>query len=154
MEIERKYLLKQLPEHLESYPFHLIEQAYLCTSPVVRIRRQDHTYYLTYKGGGLLMREEYNLPLDQKSYEHLKAKADGQIITKKRYLIPIETSYTVELDIFFGEYAGLIMAEVEFPRKEGADQFVPPDWFGQEVTFDPRYHNSYMSSHSRSSLNL
>lgn len=154
MEIERKYLLRQLPEHLENYSFHLIEQAYLCTSPVVRVRRQDNTYYLTYKGGGLLMREEYNLPLDQKSYEHLKAKADGQIITKKRYLIPIGTSYTAELDIFSGEYSGLILAEVEFPTKETADQFVPPNWFGKEVTFDPRYHNSYMSTHSRSSLDL
>lgn len=154
MEIERKYLLKQLPTHLENYSFHLIEQAYLCTSPVVRVRRQDNTYYLTYKGGGLLMREEYNLPLDQKSYEHLKAKADGQIITKKRYLIPLENSYTAELDIFSGEYSGLILAEVEFPTKEASDQFIPPDWFGTEVTFDPRYHNSYMSTHSRSSLNL
>ena len=45
MEIERKFLIKELPENLEAYPSHLIEQAYLCTKPVVRIRRQDDDYY-------------------------------------------------------------------------------------------------------------
>ena len=51
MEIERKFLIKKglLPAELESYPFHEIEQGYLCTNPVVRIRRQDDEYYLTYK---------------------------------------------------------------------------------------------------------
>ena len=50
MEIERKFLVPALPENLSSYPCHLIEQAYLCTSPVVRIRRQDDDFILTYKG--------------------------------------------------------------------------------------------------------
>lgn len=49
MEIERKYLVRALPAHLDSYPYHTIEQAYLCTEPVIRIRRQDDSYYLTYK---------------------------------------------------------------------------------------------------------
>ena len=51
MEIERKFLIKKelLPAELESYPFHEIEQGYLCTNPVVRTRRQDDEYYLTYK---------------------------------------------------------------------------------------------------------
>ena len=47
MEIERKFLVPALPENLSSYPCHLIEQAYLCTSPVVRIRRQDDDFILT-----------------------------------------------------------------------------------------------------------
>ena len=47
MEIERKFLIKELPAKLEEFPFHHIEQAYLCTDPVVRIRRQDETYILT-----------------------------------------------------------------------------------------------------------
>ena len=49
MEIERKFLIKNLPDNLSSYPYHQIEQGYLCTAPVVRIRRQDEEYYLTYK---------------------------------------------------------------------------------------------------------
>ena len=63
MEIERKYLVASLPEGYEACPFHTIEQAYLCTEPVVRIRQEDNDYYLTYKSKGLLVREEYNLPL-------------------------------------------------------------------------------------------
>ena len=67
-EIERKYLVKQVPENLASYPFHEIEQGYLCTEPVVRIRRQDEEYYLTYKSEGLMIREEYNLPLTERLF--------------------------------------------------------------------------------------
>ena len=50
MEIERKFTIKELPADLESYPFHHIEQAYLNASPVVRVRKEDDEYYLTYKG--------------------------------------------------------------------------------------------------------
>ena len=86
MEIERKFLISKLPENLETYPFHTLEQAYLCTEPVVRVRRSDDEYILTYKGKGLMTREEYNLPLTAESYEHLKAKADGNIICKRENL--------------------------------------------------------------------
>ncbi len=81
MEIERKFLMKELPDHLESYPSHQIEQGYLCTSPVVRIRRQDAEYYLTYKSKGLMVREEYNLPLTEAAYMHLRPKVDGNLST-------------------------------------------------------------------------
>ena len=146
MEIERKFLIKNIPENLDSFAFHLIEQGYLCTDPVVRVRRQDDDYFLTYKGKGLLAREEYNLPLTQSGYEHLIKKADGNIIKKKRYLIPIEdTDLTIELDIFDKPFAPLIMAEVEFSSVEDANAFIAPDWFGEDVTNDPAYHNSNMS---------
>ena len=78
MEIERKYLLKELPD-LGNFEHHKIEQAYLCTGPVVRVRREDEIYYMTYKGSGMMSREEYNLPLTRESYEHLKVKADGNV---------------------------------------------------------------------------
>ena len=145
MEIEIKYLLKELPE-LERFEFHKIEQAYLCTGPVVRVRREDENYYMTYKGGGMLAREEYNLPLTAESYEHLKAKADGNVISKTRYLIPLGIEDLVaEVDVFEPPFAPLIMAEVEFESEEQANTFVAPNWFGEDVTFDGRYHNSYMS---------
>ena len=143
MEIERKFLIRKddLPQDLASYPCHRIEQGYLCTSPVVRIRRQDDDYFLTYKSKGLMSREEYNLPLNQSSYEHLLPKADGICISKKRYLIPWDP-YTIELDVFEKSLAPLIIAEVEFPSIEEANAFTPPDWFDQDVTKDPAYHNS------------
>lgn len=145
MEIERKYLINSLPEHLEAYPVRIIEQGYLCTSPVVRIRRDNDRYELTYKSKGLMSREEYNLPLDKASYEHLKSKIDGRLISKKRYMIPLTDTLTIELDIFEDDLAPLILAEVEFPDEESALSFTPPDWFGEDVTFSGKYHNSALS---------
>lgn len=163
MEIERKFTVTKLPEHLESYPCHIIEQAYLNTDPVVRIRKEDDSYYMTYKGKGLLAREEYNLPLNEASYYHLREKADGNVIRKRRYVIPIQApkfnmtyltslkesidqiSLSVELDVFAPPFAPLVIAEVEFPNQEMAEAFQPLDWFSQDVTNDPAYHNSNLS---------
>lgn len=142
-EIERKYLIRSTPD-LTACPYHEIEQAYLCTDPVVRVRRQDEEYYLTYKARGNMIREEYNLPLTEESYLHLRAKADGKWIAKRRYLLPFGT-YTIELDAFSAPVPGLWLAEVEFPSEEAARAFTPPDWFGEEVTNSPRYHNSNLS---------
>lgn len=147
MEIERKYLIPSLPDGYEVYPYRHIEQGYLNTSPVIRIRKEDDEFYLTYKSKGLLMREEYNLPLTKEAYEHLRPKTDGYILTKTRYLIPLgdESGLTIELDIFEGIYEGLILAEVEFPTEEAALSFLPPDWFGEDVTFSGEYQNSRLS---------
>lgn len=159
MEIERKFTIKALPENLEQYPCHHIEQAYLNVNPVVRVRKEDHTYYMTYKGSGMLEREETNLPLTKEAYLHLRQKADGNIISKKRYEIPLrhpgfregfptppaDYALTIELDIFDQPFAPLIIAEVEFGSREAAEAFMPPEWFDKEVTYDPKYHNSYMS---------
>ena len=147
MEIERKFLIQsqRLPKNLQDFPFHQIEQGYLCTEPVVRIRRQDDQYYLTYKSKGLLSREEYNLPLTKEAYLHLKPKADGLVISKTRYLIPEKDGLTIELDVFHNEYKGLLLAEVEFPSEEAANAYVPPEWFGEDVTLSSKYHNSTLS---------
>ena len=144
MEIERKYLLKKLPENLDSYPHRHLEQGYLCVAPVVRIRKDDDKYELTYKSGGMMVRQEYNLVLTQSSYDHLKEKIDGRLITKKRYMIPYQ-GYTIELDVFENDLAPLVLAEVEFETEEQANTFTPPEWFGKDVTFDGRYHNSFLS---------
>lgn len=145
MEIERKFLIKQLPENLDEYPFHLIEQGYLNTSPVVRVRKSDDEYFLTYKGSGMMAREEYNLPLNAESYSHLIKKADGNIISKKRYLIPLDKSHTIELDIFDEPFSPLVIAEVEFNSLDEAELFTAPEWFDEEVTYDSKYHNNNMS---------
>ncbi len=147
MEIERKFLIKKdrFPDNLAQYPCHEIEQGYLCTEPVVRIRRQDDEYYLTYKSKGFMTREEYNLPLTKDAYLHLKPKADGLVISKTRYLIPEKNGLTIELDVFHQEYEGLLLAEVEFSSQEEAESYCPPDWFGEDVTFSSRYHNSTLS---------
>lgn len=144
MEIERKFLIKELPNDLESFPCRHLEQGYLCTNPVVRIRKDNDRYELTYKGGGQMVREEYNLPLTASAYEHLKGKIDGRLITKTRYLIPCD-KYTIELDVFEGDLAPLVLAEVEFDTETEATAFVGPHWFAEDVTFSKLYHNSYLS---------
>lgn len=153
MEIERKFIPKWLPDTLSQYPSHEIEQGYLCTSPVVRIRKMDDAYFLTCKSAGLLAHEEYEMPLSKDSYIHLREKTDGILITKRRYLIPLDASHDIELDIFHGDLEGVILAEVEFSSVEEANSFIPPEWFGEDVTYDIRYHNSEISKGALSKSN-
>lgn len=145
MEIERKYLIRRLPENLSQYQCKKIAQGYICTNPVVRIRKSDDEYYLTYKGKGLMAREEYNLPLTQEGYEHMLTKIDGRLIEKSRYLIPLDGKLTAELDIFEGDLAPLIIVEVEFDSLDAANSFIPPEWFGEDVTESRKYHNSNLA---------
>lgn len=146
MEIERKFLVKKLPANLKDYTSKTIEQGYLSTEPVVRVRKSNEKYTLTYKSKGFLSREEYNLPLTEESYYHLKEKVDGNIISKKRYLIPLGSNLTIELDVFNAPFDTLVLAEVEFATEEQAKSFTPPDWFGEDVTYSHEYQNSYLST--------
>lgn len=94
-EIERKWTVKELPavfpggEKLYELPNKKITQGYLCTQPVVRIRQEGTAYYLTYKGKGFKVREEYNLPLTEEAYRHLLPKCDGIVIEKTRYRLSL-----------------------------------------------------------------
>lgn len=142
MEIERKYLIKELPD-LSAYDSVAIEQGYISTDPVIRIRRKGEKYILTYKGHGLMAREEVEAFISSEDYSKLLRKIEGNLIVKRRYNIPYN-EYTIELDIFDGHMKGLIMAEVEFPSIDAANSFIPPAWFGEDVTGDHRYHNSAM----------
>ncbi len=143
-EIERKFTVREMPADLDKYDHIDMEQGYLCTEPVVRVRRENDKYVLTYKGSGLMVREEANLALTKEGFEHLIKKADGHIIRKTRYIIPIDNGLKIELDIF-KEPKELVMAEVEFPDEESANAFKMPDWFDKDVTQDPAYHNSNMA---------
>ncbi len=143
MEIERKFLIKQLPDGIGTFDSVEIEQAYVSRDPVIRVRRAGERFILTVKGRGRMEREELNLPLTAEAYVRLAAKAEGTVIRKRRYLIPFG-SYTIELDHFASPREGLWLAEVEFPSREEALAFTAPDWFGEDVTNDPQYHNSNM----------
>ncbi len=145
MEIERKFLIQTLPENLDIYPHKEIEQGYINREPVVRIRRSDDKYILTCKGQGLMVREEFELPLTKEAFEHMKPKTDGIFIEKTRYLIPYNEKLTIELDIFHGSLAPLVLAEVEFDSVDEAASFIPPAWFGKDVTNSSEYHNSNLS---------
>ena len=157
MEIERKFKIKKLPENLEQYEKKEIEQAYLCSKPTIRIRKSNEDYILTYKSKlGLKISEdatasaceEVELPLTKSAYEHMKEKADGSVISKSRYIIPLDNAHKIELDVFYGYLEGLMFAEVEFESEEDAASFELPDWFAEDVTFDHRYSNAVMARYS------
>jgi len=145
MEIERKFLVKYLPENTEKFEQKRISQGYICTNPVVRIRRSNDDYFLTYKSKGLMAREEYEMPLTAEAFEHMLPKIDGILIDKIRYMVPLDEKRIAELDIFQGTLAPLRLVEVEFESIEEANAFVPPAWFGDDVTNSGEYHNSNLS---------
>lgn len=154
MEIEKKYRIKRMPEDLSRYEKKEIEQGYLCASPVVRIRRSNDRYILTYKSKmgvetsamDARVNEEVEVPLSEEGYQHLKEKIDDFLIHKTRYLIPLACGHLVELDVFHGRLEGLVFAEVEFSGEEDAAGFQPPEWFGENISQDERYSNSFLST--------
>ncbi len=152
MEIERKYLVRELPSDLDGYPHVEIEQCYLCTSPTVRIRRMGDVYILTVKEnlskgreGGAIHNREEEFALTAEAYERLKSKCEGRPVLKTRYKIPLEGGLTAELDIFHGAHEGLRLVEVEFPDTAASNTFTPPAWFGEDVSSDRRYRNSWLA---------
>ena len=161
MEIERKYLVRSLPDDLEQYPHVEIEQAYLCTSPTLRIRRMGDDYILTIKEhvvteSSAIHNREEEFALSAETYRHLLSKCDSGHVVKTRYRIDLRrqmkdgayVGLVAELDIFHDRHKGLMLVEVEFPNSDTADAFVPPSWFGDDVSCDPHYRNSYLASTS------
>ncbi len=153
MEIERKYEIIHVPGNLEQYHRKKIEQGYLCHNPTIRIRKSNEDYYITYKSktgreqrqGGAIIRNEVELPLSEEAYITLRSKTEGNMVYKTRYLIPLPGGLTAELDYFEGLLEGLVLAEVEFPDEKAADEFIPPDWLGKELSEDKRYSNYHLS---------
>lgn len=154
MEIEKKYLVRRMPEDLEQYGKWEIEQSYLCKCPAIRIRRKNEEYLLTYKNRpdqtapdgtpSLCIAQEVEVPLTKESFEHLRKKADGICIVKTRYRIPYQ-DHVIELDLFHADYEGFCLAEVEFGSVREAEDFVAPEWLGADVSGDYHYTNSYMA---------
>lgn len=142
-EIEIKYWVEKLPDiELDRYTKREIEQGYLCTKPTVRVRRDNEEYYLTYKGKAKgLEREEYNLPLTKEAYEKLILKCEGRILSKTRYEI-LDGKYIIELDIFHGEFEGLMYAEVEFENVREAESYEVPWWFTKDVSTKKGWSNA------------
>lgn len=142
VEIERKFLVrgdhwKMLGQGV------LLRQGYLSSSPerTVRVRIEGELAMLTIKGkssGATRSEWEYPIPLaDAQAF--LDSLCEHPLIEKKRYRIPFE-GMVWEVDEFFGENAGLVVAEVELAAE--GQVFAKPDWIAEEVTQDPRYFNS------------
>ena len=145
MEIERKFLLKELPSDLEAHTVKKLSQSYISVSPVIRIRKEDEIFILTIKGKGHVVREEKEIYITEEEYTNLYKKKETKEISKKRYLYPIEGGYTAEIDIYEGELLGLVTAEVEFESEDEAKNFVPPMFFGEDVSERPEFKNVNLS---------
>jgi CYTH domain-containing protein len=142
-EIERKFLLKRLPEKLNRWRRHLIAQGYLATEPAgrhVRLRKKGKTASLTFKVGRGAHREEREITLSPKQFAALWPATAGRRLRKLRYEIPWK-NLMIEIDIYRGRHSGLVVAEVEFPDHATCRKFEPPSWFGREVTGEKRYSN-------------
>src|SRR5437899_8842763 len=142
-EIERKFLLKRLPEKLNRSRRYIIAQGYLATEPAgrhVRLRKKGKTASLTFKVGRGAHREEREIKLSPKQFAALWPATAGRRLRKLRYEIPWK-NLLIEIDIYRGKLSGLVVAEVEFPNRVTCREFEPPPWFGREVTGEKHYSN-------------
>ena len=142
-EIERKFLLKQLPERLKQARRCVIAQGYLAAEPGdrhVRLRKKGKTASLTFKVGRGAHREEREIRLSPKQFAALWPATVGRRLYKLRYDMPWK-NFLIEIDIYRRKHKGLVVAEVEFPNRTACRKFKAPAWFGREVTGNKRYSN-------------
>ena len=146
MEIERKFVIRQLPQGCDD--FESIEQTYVFAGQQgqeVRIRHKGSRYFLTIKGNGSLARDEVEFELTVHQFDQLRTMATGGTLKKRRAKLPVG-SFIAEVDVFEGALDGLMLAEVEFPDVQAAEAFIAPSWFGPEVTYDKRFKNRNLAA--------
>lgn len=150
MEIERKYLidLNNLPDSVKTAEAFEMVQTYINYSPEIRVRKINNLYYfLTMKlpkDNVGLAREEVEYSITPEDYEELLKKQVGNTIYKTRYELFIN-NIKIEVDIYAETLIGLCVAEVEFQNIKKSEAFVPPEWFGPEITSDSRYKNASLA---------
>lgn len=150
-EIERKFLLEEIPHDLETFKRYLITQNYLVVGlEEIRIREKENItnneieYTLCIKRGEGLEREEITHVISSETYQKLASISSTKPIIKKR-LTSENEGLLFEIDVY--ENQSLIVVEVEFESVEEANHFIPPNWFGEEVTLDQRYKNQSLWMH-------
>ena len=142
-EIERKFLVKELPSNLKSCESRPIEQGYFAAKrdgTQVRLRKAGTQYSLTFKRGRGVKRQEWEIELVPEQFVELWPTTEGRRLRKTRYDVPFG-EHTIEVDIYAGLNKGVVVAEVEFDDERQCEKFAPPDWFGEEVTGKSRYSN-------------
>ena len=149
IEIERKFLVKDESFKSMATESHRLTQGYICkeSGRTVRVRLWDDKGYLTIKGAGSasgMSRYEWEKEISAEDARDLFMLCQSGIIDKTRYIVPVNGKI-FEVDEFYGENAGLVMAEIELESEDAA--FARPSWLGKEVTGDRRYYNSMLSVH-------
>jgi CYTH domain-containing protein/CHAD domain-containing protein len=142
-EIERKFLLDEVPDRLQGRSGRQIEQGYLVEAEEVevRLRREEGRHQLTAKRGHGEVREEIEVDLDADQFEALWPLTESRRLRKTRYLVPLGEGLEAEVDLYEEDLKGLVTAEVEFDSERQSRSFRPPAWLGEEVSGDRRYSN-------------
>jgi adenylate cyclase len=146
MEIERKFLIKAMPDLSRAQKTY-IQQGYIThsnDSVEVRLRQTDGQYFITVKSGSGMVRNEHEILINQQQFETLWPETQGKQIEKNRWTWQLD-SQTYELDVFAGALNSLVLVEVEFSSIEQANNFQPADWFGREVTTEKCYKNKALA---------
>lgn len=144
-EIERKFLVSG-DFRSASAGVERIVQGYLCSDPArtVRVRIKGQRAFLTIKGRSTadgLSRYEWEKEIQVAEAEELLKLCESGVIEKDRYMVPVQ-GHVFEVDVFYGENQGLVMAELEL--SDESESFHRPEWLGDEVTGDLRYYNSML----------
>jgi CYTH domain-containing protein len=151
VEVERKWLVRDLPD-LSGHSGQEVIQGYIAIAAdgtEVRLRQTDGKFFQTVKSEGGLVRGEIEVELSKDQFKTLWQTTAGRQLKKIRYAMSWD-GRRVEVDIYQGSLAGLIVAEVEFTSARDSSRFAPPSWFGREVTEDEHYKNAHLALHGRS----
>lgn len=147
IEIERKFLITSQDFKKEAFTKNRIKQGYLSSVPerTVRVRVKADRAFMTVKGASNasgLSRFEWEKEITLEDANQLLLLCEKGVIDKTRFEVK-KGKHIYEIDEFYGENEGLIMAEIELNSEN--ENFEKPSWLGQEVTSDNRYYNSYLS---------
>jgi len=151
LENELSFLVRELPD-LSKAARKDVEQHYLSSGPApLRLRRSNGGFELTKKldvdPADLSRKEEITIPLDEEEFRKLRPLS-VRGLAKTRYYLPLPGGLTAELDVFRGRLEGLVMVEVEFPNEASRRSFVPPPWFGRDVSQEAWSANSWLAGRS------
>lgn len=146
LEIERKFLVKKDDAYKSAaFSSSHIQQGYIpAEGATVRVRTRDDKAYLTIKGksvNGGMTRYEFEKEITKDEAQHLLQLCQGGVIDKRRYLVK-SGNHIFEVDEFYGDNEGLVMAEVELESETEA--YEKPDFIDREVTGDKRFYNSHL----------
>lgn len=149
IEIERKFLVTSYDFMQEAFKSTRIIQGFLNTDKhrTVRVRLKGEQGFITVKGHSKnngTTRFEWEKEISKAEAEALLGLCEPGIIDKNRFEIKVD-NHIFEVDVFYGDNEGLIIAEIELAHEN--DPFKKPDWLGKEVTGNPKYYNSQLSKH-------
>ena len=152
LEIEKTFLVKNIPQNLDSLKFYKIKQGYISSGPSpLRIRQKGDKYELTkklfLKENDFSQAEEINIYLTEYEFNKLWPLVEKSL-EKTRYIVPLQDNLFAELDIYSGKLDGFMVVEVEFENEEKMNSFVSPDWFGKDITQEDFAANVFLAGKS------